>query len=36
MQREPIDGVQVLRRELIRRSQLDLCLHVGQVDLGGQ
>lgn len=34
--RESIDSPQVLRGELVGRSQLDLCLHVSQVDLGGQ
>lgn len=33
---ESIDSPQVLRGELVGRSQLDLCLHVSQVDLGGQ
>lgn len=34
--REAIDGPQVLRGQLVGRPQLDLCLHVGQVDFGGQ
>lgn len=33
---ESIDSLQVLRGELVGRSQPDLCLHVSQVDLGGQ
>ena len=33
---EAVDGAQVLRGELVGRPQLDLRLHVGQVDLGGQ
>lgn len=36
MHRESIDSLQVLRGELVGRSQLDLRLHVSQVDLGGQ
>lgn len=36
MHRESIDSPQVLRGELVGRSQLDLCLHVSQLDLGGQ
>lgn len=36
MHGEAIQGLQVLGGELVRRPQLDLCLHVGQVDLGGQ
>lgn len=34
--RESIDSLQVLWGKLIGRAQLDLCLHVNQVDLGGQ
>lgn len=33
---ESIDSLQVLRGELVGRSQLDLCLHISQVDPGGQ
>lgn len=33
---ESIDGLQVLRGQLVWRSQFNLCLHVRQVDLGGQ
>ena len=33
---EAVDGAHVLRGELVGRPQLDLRLHVGQVDLGGQ
>lgn len=36
MRRESIDSLQVLRGKLVGRSQLDFCLHVSQVDLGGQ
>lgn len=34
--RETIDQAHVLPGELVGRPQLDLSLHVGQVDLGGQ
>lgn len=34
--REAIDGAQVLGRELVWRPQLNLCLHIGQIDLSGE
>lgn len=34
--REAVDSPQVLWGELVGRSQLDLCLHVSQVDPSGQ
>lgn len=36
MHRVAVDGPQVLRGQLVGRPQLDLHLHVGQVDFGGQ
>lgn len=31
-----IDRAQVFRRELVRGPQLDLCLHISQIDLCGK
>lgn len=36
VRRQPVDAPQVLRGELVGRPQLDLRLHVGQVDPGGE
>lgn len=36
MHGEPVDAPQVLRGQLVGRPQLDLRLHVGQVDPGGE
>lgn len=36
MEREAVDGPQVLGGQPVGRAELDLRLHVGQVDLGGQ
>lgn len=36
MHRVAVDGPQVLRGQLVGRPQLDLHLHVSQVDFGGQ
>lgn len=36
MDREAVNGAQVLRGQLVGRPELDLHLHVRQVDSGGQ
>lgn len=36
MDREAVDGPQVVGGQLVGRPQLDLRLHVGQIDFGGK